>query len=702
MPFDIEAARKDGVPDSQIADYLAGSAGFDIQAARKDGANDSEIADYLSQKISKISSSQEQPGFFDRVSKDLNDRSQQEQDTIDAYAQGKIDAPAAMIKGIGTKIFAPVADTLGEIAKTIWQSDPNEPIQKAITDAAKATGSYVSDSAVGDVARQYGSNIQDFAKAHPDIAATTEGAAQIAQFLPIGKAADMLATNVVKPTIRTVGDLASGAEGLAEEYAKKYPVGTAPFDEIVPKPSLSPEMQKVFNRLRADFPNDEEFKRALNSYASKQGQTLLEAAGEKTANLAEGAAMYPSGSAKASEFFNEAAGSAPEKIKGTLSKTVSPNINYYDTLDSIVETGRKNAAPIYNAAFKANQSVKSPIIDKILQTPEGKAALKSAVEDMQNEMARVAKPDPELSAMAKEASDIGLMDPQKGGVASGLKLRTIDYIKKSMDDTIKKALREGDDAQVRRIGNLKRSLVEEADLADKGGLYAKARAVSGDYLSNKSAMDSGLDFLKDDPEVIGRFFKGMGKSEKEAYKNGVVKAIRSNIDNKIDGRNVTEIFQRPATRQKLQNILNKTEYNKLLADVGATDKIFKLKNQITGNSRSVLRKVASEEFDNAGHEFIADAAQNGFIKTSVKNGIQFIKKSFDGMSDKMASDVADILYESDPKKKYQIVKQLVNEANYQGGGTRKVEAAKKLGAFYSISDKVNKSKTELKLKGTTP
>lgn len=46
--FDLEAARKAGASDSQIADFLASKRGFDLEAARKAGASDSHIADFLS------------------------------------------------------------------------------------------------------------------------------------------------------------------------------------------------------------------------------------------------------------------------------------------------------------------------------------------------------------------------------------------------------------------------------------------------------------------------------------------------------------------------------------------------------------------------------------------------------------------------------------------------------------------------------
>lgn len=47
MPFDIEAARKAGKTDQEIATYLSGQAGFDYEAATKAGKSPSEIAQYL-------------------------------------------------------------------------------------------------------------------------------------------------------------------------------------------------------------------------------------------------------------------------------------------------------------------------------------------------------------------------------------------------------------------------------------------------------------------------------------------------------------------------------------------------------------------------------------------------------------------------------------------------------------------------------
>jgi hypothetical protein len=394
--------------------------------------------------------------------------------------------------------------------------------------------------------------------------------------------------------------------------------------------------------------------------------------------------LYPSGGARATEFFTEATGKTPEKLKTTLGKTVSSSTKYYDDLDTMVEAGREKAAPLYKQAFKQNQVVESPVIDKILQTPEGKGALSEAVKNIQNEMARVAEPDPELTALARE---LGVVS--EGGVSRGLKLRALDEVKKSMDGTINQAYRAGNEQEARRIINLKNALVNELDASDKSGFYKQARSVSGDYLSNKKAMDSGLSFLTDDSEIVARTYKGLQGAEKAAYKNGVVKSIRKKIEDTRDGANVATIFNKPATRDKLKSILAPREYDRLLGDAKATDELFKLRNKIVGGSPTTSRQISASEFIGEGAEIATDLATTGGLNTSRKIASKWLKKQFNSLSDKTAKQVADVLYETDPKKKYQIVKFLTNQANSDGTGLRKLQAQRQLEAIYGIEDKVN-------------
>lgn len=616
------------------------------------------------------------PNFIERTKEDWNKRMNKANE-IEVGSTSQPYSSTLFQRGgnlIGASVIDPVKNIVGSGAQYVRDIAPEtadslkEDVGATLQDAGANLNPALKDAA-GEATKYVQNN--------PQLARNLDAAGDISAALPFAKpaagaigAVDSALANAKPATFREfLGSVSSGGGDAA----------------ALPKEKLSSEMRKVYDRLRADYPDDAEFSKMLNSYSSKKDQALIEVAGNRTKNLGEGSAMYPSGGARATEFFDEAVGSAPEKLKSAVSKTVSPSTNYYDTLDDMIKAGREKAAPLYQQAFKNNPSIVSPKIDRILATPEGKSALAEAAKNMQNEMSLLAKPDKELTAMAKELESMGKMDPSPGGVGSGLKLKTLDYIKKSMDDTINKAYRAGDEAEARRIINLKKGLVDEVDAADKSGLYAKARKVSGDYLSNKQAMDSGLNFMKEDGEIVARDFKGMGPAEKRSYKTGVVKAIRTQIENAADGHNVARIFSKPATRDKLKSLLGEDDFNKLIGDARAVDNIYKLRNQMTGNSRTAMRQIASKEFDNEGAELFNEFAEKGPYGMARSRVLKMVSKAFDGMSDKSAGEVANILYEQDPKKKYQIVKSLLNQTKTQGSPARKAEASQKLQAFFGLS-----------------
>lgn len=474
-----------------------------------------------------------------------------------------------------------------------------------------------------------------------------------------------------------------GAQYAAEKLGR--PEALAAKAETTKEKALN----KVVARLKKDFPNEADFNKALNSYLSKSGESLVEKGGSLTQNLAEGATLYPSGVAKGEAFFGAKVGTAPERVKAAT-KVISPSTSYYDDLDTILKVGREKAAPLYNQAYKSNPSVQSKVIDRVLETPQGQSALKEAVANMQNEMAMVARPDPQLTAIAKDLERVGkVAGDTTGGVSGGLKLQTLDYIKRGFDDAWRNLSKNPErQADARRVNNLRQLFIQELDKADKTGLYAKARATAGDYITSSKAMEVGKNFFNEDPEIIARNFAKYSPSEKTAFRSGVVKAIRTNIDRKASGisdpmrgQNAADFFARKATRDKLETILPKRDFARLESEAKAVDKIYSLRNKVMGNSRTAMRQIAASEFDDASLDIMTTAARSGWKGVAIDKTINWLMKKFDGLSDNLAGEVAGILYETDPKKKYEIVRGLYAAAKKGNTGANKA-----LEAFYGAGD----------------
>lgn len=503
-------------------------------------------------------------------------------------------------------------------------------------------------------------------------------------------------------------DIASGAGVIGAAV----PVGAAAFSKYSPalinkfkqlvspdnkidKSKLSKPMQKVYKKLRADFKSDEDLAKALNSYQGTKGKGLVESAGKKTQNLGHSAALYEDGRDVAEDYFLNRTSQLPERMKKGLSKTISRETSYHDAVKTVLEEGREKAGPIYKKAYAANQQMQSRLIDKMLDTPAGKEALKRTARITQNGMKTVSKPDKELREIA---NDLLSMDV-KGGVGKGLKLRTLDMIKRDLDGQVEKAYKQyklGNKTwnEYEELKSLRNGFRTELDKLDKTGAYKKARMISGDYLSVEEAMETGRKFMKIEPELLPEMMKNMSRSEKKGFQAGVVKEMRDMIDNMQDGQNITRFFKKQVNRDRLKAILSEADYKELMGEANALDGIYKLRNKILSGSPTAYRQSLKDEFSSETFDFATKVAERGWMSASIDETIKFVQRMKSGLNNDSARKVAEILYETDPKKKFAIVKEL---STAMGKNGTKTAAGKQLKAFYEISDLITEMKT-----GTAP
>lgn len=457
--------------------------------------------------------------------------------------------------------------------------------------------------------------------------------------------------------------------------------------ELIRRTSKQPReinqaLERVISKLRQDYPDESVFQSKLKELADNPDMAMAEIAGRKTTTMAKGAAQYPSGEAKTKEFLKGADGDGgrlgeiTDKIKGSFSKHVSGNDDFYGTIDDILEKGRAKAAPTYDEAFKANQSMSSKRLDRILAQPAAKQALRETAESFQNAMERVAVPDKELTAIVKDLQSVGKAKAAPGGVAQGLKLKTLDEVKKRLDLMVRDAKRASDmgtgtSKTYSDLNSLRADLIDEIDNLDvtaragpnsfkpEGGLYKQARGQSGDYIKTSKAMEEGRDFLSLDPEIITKTVSKMSPHEKEAYKAGMVRKLRDVIDSSGDRRNLYDAtFGKPGIRKRIAAVVTPAEYRALSKELKAEKAVYDFAYEVLGNSATVSKAIAAKEFDNTAQEVFETAANQGFLAVGRKALVGTVRKTFDGLSDKTASRVADILYETDPNKKLAILKQI--------------------------------------------
>ena len=366
--------------------------------------------------------------------------------------------------------------------------------------------------------------------------------------------------------------------------------------------------------------------RAAAQYVSK----IADTAGKGTNAISRAAADFEGKPVTAAEAIGRPgvgalaalgrrAGTTPDALEGVLGAraAAAPDrmlADFADTLgvspqaaegnfEALIQAGREKAKPLYAEAYKANPNIASKEIDRILETPAGKRALTDARKMMQNDMTLMGVTDPELLAQAKEA---GQKLPFKGGVASGLKMETLDYVKRALDDQINAAFRAGNRQEGGVIVGLKNRMVKELENADitaqagpnslkpEGGKYAQARKAAGEYLGAQNQYAVGQKVLFDPNTSVRKMtamLADMDGPSLEAFKGGVAQRIFTMQQN---GRLRPAVLDVPAVRGKLAALFGPENADAFIGRVKAEAKL-----AVTGNRMMPGKGSATQELNDA-------------------------------------------------------------------------------------------------------
>lgn len=136
MAFNVEAARKAGYTDAEIADYLAGQNKFDAKAARKAGYGDSELIAHLSGKTDLAAQIPVEPGA------NTVPTGEKPTSLLDK-AIGTGEAALSTLTGLTGGAAGMVAGTLGGVADAVASGEFGTPqgaraIEQAASEGAQA------------------------------------------------------------------------------------------------------------------------------------------------------------------------------------------------------------------------------------------------------------------------------------------------------------------------------------------------------------------------------------------------------------------------------------------------------------------------------------------------------------------------------------------------------------------------------------
>lgn len=422
----------------------------------------------------------------------------------------------------------------------------------------------------------------------------------------------------------------AGIKAFGEYLGRKFP-------ESIENQAVQAIMKRLGQDNKAGGPTATEALEAINE--TQKPLTLADVGGENVKALAGHVARQPGESRNIMKTFLEGRDKAAgQRLESDIAETFGTG-STKRTAEALEKAQSAAAGPLYDDAYAANQMIEHPALSKILETPAGTKALAKAREKMQNDMTLMGRPYPELTALVKELSERGQMvNPETGiGVARGLKLRTWDYVKRSLDDQINAAFRAGENDDARILVGMKKDLVRTLDSLDatavrdaegnivEPGKYAQARKVFSGVEQTKQALDAGRSFMKDSvsPEDVADMVAKMSPGDREFYKLAVADQMRAKLLQRGGGDETKAIMKSEWVQKKIEALAgSKEDADRFIKAVTDERAMFNTKYDVLGNSATAKRLAE----DNSPH---AEVMQSGWNTAKSLAGGNWLKAAVD-------------------------------------------------------------------------
>lgn len=264
---------------------------------------------------------------------------------------------------------------------------------------------------------------------------------------------------------------------------------------------------------------------------------------------------------------------AQERVHDQVNNALAPD-PYLGKTQELREALYQNAAPLYEAAFKAFPAVKTATLSQIMNTPSGQEAAARAFRMMQDQR-------------------IPIGAPNAAGMIENPSLQYLDQIKRALDDMIISEEGAGATYQATQQGRILRqmrsALVDELDKATVGpqGQPSPYRAARDQYAGDLDVMDAlrtgRENFDKFTPEEVQALMGKLDFSSKDAFRSGVAEGIFQRIRGLDPNQNAAQkIIGNPKLQEKIAAIFdNPKQAQQFIANLQRESAIFSSGQMLT-------------------------------------------------------------------------------------------------------------------------
>jgi len=345
---------------------------------------------------------------------------------------------------------------------------------------------------------------------------------------------------------------------------------------------------------------------------------------------------------------------------GTQVKDAITDENFYATQDALITNLRRNADDVYDKAY-AFGTVDDP---RILNLLENNPAFKEAY--------RRAK------TIAKYEQDADMLAGGDGyrfmlqGEGELPDVRTLDYIKRGLDDVIRKGF-DGNGmapAEANALKGLRRqyiNILDEVTEVDGVSAYRNARNVYKGDIEVVEALELGLsDFSKPNfaPEQVAKLMQEFSEAEREVFAIGATRSILNKITAPANDANFAKkLIGSPDMRSKMQLLFpdtNQSGYDLLEAALLREKQLFERSGKILGGSPTMARRAAVEQLESSPGmaEAAGDAIQSSLnpVTGLLSMAVRVLQRAT--IPEKVQERMAKMLMSESPEEVAAVVKLL--------------------------------------------
>lgn len=398
-------------------------------------------------------------------------------------------------------------------------------------------------------------------------------------------------------------------------------------------------------------------------------EMLFDLGGENVKSLANTAATLP-GPARnqgLNALVERQAGQG-ERLAADIADNISPNSQFYGTLDELARTRSQQAKPLYEKAF-SSPPVHSDRVAGLVADPTIKQGIKRGLEIQRIEALRDNVPFNPSDYAVTGFNDAG--DPILGQVPN---MRLLDAAKRGLDDMLesyrdKVTGRLVLDEKGRALDGLRRAYVKVLDNLNPD--YAAARSAWSGPSQAMDAMTLGRQIFNKDSDLTAKAVENFSPSERDFFKVGVVRALKDIADKTRDGADITKrIAGTPGIREKLSMAFDSADdFAKFIGLVDREKSMFANAQQVSPRSNSQTARRLADMAD-IGNDPALDVIGNvltgnfGQAARSAANPLR--RRVGQGINSETSEALSGMLFSPKYETQAQTIARLLRETQRQG------------------------------------